>query len=200
MHQIEDMQTPYPVAIEAQMQRYYRSLSEKDRRRYAAIEAVKLGHGGISYISRVLGCDYRTIKSGMQELSDEPLLHQTRIRQPGGGRKAAFDTIENLDEAFLRVIADHTAGSPMDDSVKWTHLTRAELAALLHQQEHISVSVTVIDQLLVKHHYRRRQAQKTRATGSHPQRNEQFENIQRLQQEYQAAGNPVLSMDTKKEN
>ena len=55
MHEIEDMQTPYPVAIEEQMQRYYRSLSKKDRRRYAAIEAVKLGHGGISYISRVLG-------------------------------------------------------------------------------------------------------------------------------------------------
>lgn len=194
------MQTPYPMAIEQQMQRYYTSLSEKDRRRYAAIEAVKLGHGGISYIGRVLNCDYRTIKAGMQELSDETALDEARIRQPGGGRKSALDTIENLDAAFLRVIADHTAGSPMDDAVKWTHLTRGEIAQLLQRQEHITVSVTVIDQLLAKHHYRRRQAQKTRATGSHPQRNEQFENIQRLQQQYQAAGNPVLSMDTKKEN
>ncbi|MEM6437527.1 MAG: hypothetical protein AAF773_27275 [Cyanobacteria bacterium P01_D01_bin.115] len=140
-------------------------MSEKDRRRYAAIEAVKLGHGGLSYISRVLGCDYRTIKSGMQELRDETALHQDRIRGPGGGRKGAFDTIEGLDEAFLRVIADHTAGSPMDNSVKWTHLTRTEIAQLLQHQEHITVSVTVIDQLLAKHHYRRRQAQKTRATG-----------------------------------
>jgi hypothetical protein len=194
------MQTPYPVAIEQQMRRYYTSLSERDRRRYAAIEAVKLGHGGISYIGRVLTCDYRTIKSGMQELSDETALHETHIRRSGGGRKTAFDRIEGLDEAFLRVIADHTAGSPMDDSVKWTHLTRAEIAQRLQHQEAITVSVTVIDQLLAKHHYRRRQAQKTRATGSHPQRNEQFENIQRLQQQYQAAGNPVLSMDTKKEN
>jgi len=48
--------------------------------------------------------------------------------------------------------------------------------------------------------YRRRQAQKTRATGSHPQRNEQFENIQRWRQQYQAVGNPVLSMDTPKKN
>jgi hypothetical protein len=188
------------MAIEQQMQRYYTSLSEKDRRRYAAIEAVKLGHGGISYIGRVLNCDYRTIKAGMQELSDETALDEARIRRPGGGRKSALDTIEDLDAAFLRVIADHTAGSPMDDAVKWTHLTRGEIAQLLQRQEHITVSVTVIDQLLAKHHYRRRQAQKTRATGSHPQRNEQFENIQRLQQQYQAAGNPVLSMDTKKEN
>ncbi len=200
MASIEVMQTPYPEAIEQQMYRYYTSLSEKDRRRYAAIEAVKLGHGGFSYIGRVLNCDYRTIKLGMQELSDETTLHQARIRRPGGGRKAALDTIEDLDGAFLRVIADHTAGSPMDDSVKWTHLTRAEIAQRLQHQENITVSVTVIDQLLAKHHYRRRQAQKTRATGRHPQRNEQFENIQRLQQQYQAAGNPVLSMDTKKEN
>jgi len=194
------MQTPYPVVIEQQMQRYYTSLSEKDRRRYAAIEAVKLGHGGISYIARVLTCDYRTIKSGMQELSDDTALDEDRIRRPGGGRKAALDTIDGLDEAFLRVIAEHTAGSPMDESVKWTHLTRAEIAQLLQHQENITVSVTVIDQLLAKHHYRRRQAQKRRATGSHPQRNEQFENIHRLVEEYQAAGNPVLSMDTKKEN
>lgn len=194
------MQTPYPVAIEQQMHRYYTSLSEKDRRRYAAIEAVKLGHGGISYISRVLNCDYRTIKTGMQELSDENALDEARIRRPGGGRKAALATIDGLDEAFLRVIADHTAGSPMDDSVKWTHLTRGEIAQLLQRQENITVSVTVIDQLLAKHHYRRRQAQKTRVTGRHPQRNAQFENINRVKQQYQAAGNPVLSMDTKKEN
>ena len=51
--------SPYGTAIEEQMQRYYQSLSEKDRRRYAAIEAVKLGHGGISYINRVLGCSRR---------------------------------------------------------------------------------------------------------------------------------------------
>ena len=181
------------------MQRYYRSLSEKDSRRYAAIEAEKLGHGGISYISRVLGCDYRTIKFGMRELSDGAVLHQTRIRSLGGGRKSALETIEGIDEAFLRVIAHHTAGSPMDEQVKWTHLTRAQLAELL-QEEGISVSVTVVDQLLDKHHYRRRQAQKTRATDSHPHRNEQFENIQRLQQQYQSDGNPILSMDTKKEN
>lgn len=188
------------MAIEQQMQRYYTSLSEKDRRRYAAIEAVKLGYGGISYIGRVLNCDYRTIKTGMQELSDENPLDEARIRRPGGGRKAALETIDGLDEAFLRVIADHTAGSPMDDSVKWTHLTRGEIAQLLQRQENITVSVTVIDQLLANHHYRRRQAQKTRATGSHPQRNAQFENINRVKQQYQAADNPVLSMDTKKEN
>jgi hypothetical protein len=68
------------------------------------------------------------------------------------------------------------------------------------QAEGIEVSVTVVDQLLEKHHYRKRKAQKRLTTGSHPQRNEQFENIERLTMAYQAVGNPVLSMDTKKES
>ena len=54
----------YSPAIEEQMQRYYKSLSEKDRRRYAAIEAVKIGYGGISYIHRVLGCVRGSIRFG----------------------------------------------------------------------------------------------------------------------------------------
>lgn len=99
----------------------------------------------------------------------------------------------------MRVIAQHTAGSPTDEKVKWTNLKRQEIAQLL-QAEGIEVSVTVVEQLLEKHHYRKRKAQKRLATGEHPQRNQQFENIERLKQEYQAAGNPVLSMDTKKEN
>ena len=85
----------------------------------------------------------------------------------------------------------------MNDLVKWTNLTRQEIAELL-LGEGITVSVTVVDQLLEKYNYRKRQAQKRLATGEHPQRNDQFENIERLKAGYQAAGNPVLSMDTKK--
>lgn len=188
----------YPPEIETQMQRYYHSLSEKDRRRYAGIEAVKLGHGGIRYISQMLGCDYKTIKSGMLELSDAQMeLSAPHIRQPGGGRKSALDTIDGLDTAFLQVVSPHTAGSPMDESIKWTNLSRSKIADLL-AAEGLPVSVTVVDQLLKKHHYRRRQMRKTRATGSHPQRNAQFENIDRLRQQYEADGNPVMSVDTKK--
>ena len=190
----------YPAEIETQMQRYYQSLSEKDRRRYAGIEAIKLGYGGISYISRLLGCDYRTIKAGIAELQDDSSLDEPKIRRGGGGRKSAFETIEGLDAAFLKVMECHTAGSPVDDQVKWTNLSRPKIAALLKTQK-IEVSVTVVDQLLKKHHYRRRRASKTLATGtSHPQRNDQFENIDALRKRYTADGNPVMSMDTKKEN
>lgn len=190
---------PYSLEVEQQMRRFYRSLSEKDRRRYAAVEAFKLGWGGITYISQLFECDDKPIRNGMKELEQEAVLNQREIRQAGGGRKSAFETIEGLDAAFLRVIAQHTAGSPSDETVKWTNLTRQEIAELL-KSEGIEVSVTVVDQLLEKHHYRKRKAQKRLATGTHPQRNEQFENIERLKEAYQAAGNPVLSMDTKKEN
>jgi hypothetical protein len=190
---------PYPAVIEAQMQRYYQSLSEKDRRRYAAIEAVKLGYGGQAYIRRLFGCHHDTLALGMAELEDETALNGERIRQAGGGRKSAFETIAGLDEAFLRVLEQHTAGSPMDEAVKWTNLKRHEIAALL-AEEGIDVSVTVVDQLLAKHNFRKRKAVKTLATGKSEYRNEQFETIERLKQQYQAAGNPVMSMDTKKEN
>jgi hypothetical protein len=188
---------PYPAQIEAQMQRYYQSLSEKDRRRYAAIEAVKLGYGGQVYIRGLFGCHHATLALGLAELADESGFQGERIRQAGGGRKSALETIAGIDEAFLRVLARHTAGSPMDETIKWTNLRRHEIAALL-KAEGIAVSVTVVDQLLAKHNFRKRQAVKTLATGASEYRNEQFETIERLQQSYQAAGNPVMSMDTKK--
>ncbi len=192
------MQT-YPANIEAQMQRYYQSLSEKDRRRYAAIEAVKLGYGGQVYIRRLFGCHHETLQLGMRELQDETVVQEKRIRQSGGGRKSALETIAGLEEAFLRVLEGHTAGSPMNEALKWTNLKRHQIAELL-KGEGIKVSVTVVDQLLEKHKFRKRKAVKTLATGKSEQRNEQFETIERLKQSYQAAGNPVMSMDTKKEN
>lgn len=158
---------PYPSEVEKQMQRFYQSLSEKERRRYAAVEALKLGRGGLSYISRLLGCDDEAMQLGKRELQDEGQLTQSRVRGPGGGRKSAFETIPGLDEAFLKVIAQHTAGSPMTDTIKWTHLTRQEIAQLM-QAEGVTISVSVVDQLLEKHNYRKRKAQKRLATRSHP--------------------------------
>ena len=112
------------------MQRLYQSLSEKDRRRYAAIEAAKLGWGGISYMSALLGCSYTSIRLGLRELEDEGSMISDRIRTGGGGRKTAFETIEGLDEAFLKVIAEHTAGSAMDEGQKWTSRGQIYLALM----------------------------------------------------------------------
>lgn len=102
---------------------------------------------------------------GLAELDNETALSMSRIRQPGGGRPKSLTTIAGLDEAFLRVVAQHTAGSPTDETVKWTNLTRQEIAQLL-EQEGIKVSVTVVDQLLERHNYRKRKAQERLATGT----------------------------------
>ena len=157
---------PYAPEIEQQMRRFYQSLSEKDRRRSAAVEAFKLGWGGITYIRQLFQCDDQPMRDGLKELEEEQALRRSGIRQAGGGRKSTFETIEGLDAAFLSILSQHTAGSPMDATVKWTNLTRQEIAQLL-QAAGIEVSVTVVDQLLKKHHYRKRKAQKT--TGNrHP--------------------------------
>ena len=60
--------TPYSRLVELGMQHFYKSLSEKDKRHYSAIEASKLGHGGISYIAELFGCTRQTVSAGLEEL------------------------------------------------------------------------------------------------------------------------------------
>jgi len=192
--------TAYSPEIEAQMLNFYNSLSEKDRRRYAAIEMTKLGYGGATYIRQILHCDDRTISRGQRELKTELSNQEQRIRQPGAGRKFVLATTKGLEVAFIEVLKNHTAGSPMDETIKWTNLSRSAIAEQLEEQG-FKVSVTVVDQLLKKHHFRPRQAFKVEAGKKNiPQRDEQFKNIERLKQEYTAQGNPVMSMDVKKKS
>ena len=79
----------YSPAIEHSMRMFHDSLTEKDRRRYAAIEAAKLGHGGIEYISALLGCDPKTIRQGQQDLDQLPDGLDDRVRKKGAGRRGA---------------------------------------------------------------------------------------------------------------
>ncbi len=74
----------YSAKMEYQMKRLYDSLGERDRRRYAAVEAEKLGHGGLQYISGLFGCDQKTIRRGITELESEEELESERQRKKGG--------------------------------------------------------------------------------------------------------------------
>jgi hypothetical protein len=79
----------YGKRVEVQMVNFYRSLSEKDRRRYAAVEAGKLGHGGVGYIARLFGCDPDTIHRGMADVEQLPQdAAEGRIRKKGGPEKS----------------------------------------------------------------------------------------------------------------
>jgi hypothetical protein len=73
----------YPPGIERMMKRLFDSLRENDRRRYAAIEATKLGHGGVEYMASVLGCDPKTIRQGQAELDGDDDLDTGRVRKKG---------------------------------------------------------------------------------------------------------------------
>lgn len=76
--------TGYAATVEKKMRRLYDSLSEKDRRRYAAVEAVKLGHGGVQYIAELFGCDPNTIRQGEQDVEQLPTDEAgNRIRKKG---------------------------------------------------------------------------------------------------------------------
>jgi hypothetical protein len=79
----------YSAAVERRMVKLYDSLSEKDRRRYAAVEAVKLGHGGVQYIADLFGCDPHTIRHGEQDIAQLPADEAAdRIRKKGGSKES----------------------------------------------------------------------------------------------------------------
>src|SRR5271165_2490466 len=116
-------QAHYPPEVAAQVRAFYTTLSEKDRRRYAAVEAQRLGHGGIEYVAEVLECSRRTIERGLNELAELP--HDPaagRVRRPGGGRKKKVEAQPQLEQNLKSVLEVHTAGNPDEADVLWTDL------------------------------------------------------------------------------
>ncbi len=188
----------YNSTVEEKMKEFYQNLSEKCRRLYAAVEASKLPHGGIEYMSHLLNCNRKTIRSGIKELSNpQTLPPKNRDRRKGGGRKRVIKTTPNINEIFLKVLEEHTAGDPMNEKIKWTNLDLKDIIQKL-QEEGINVGKHVVKQLLKQNNYVKRKAQKNERIGSCEYRNEQFENIMMLRAEYESKGNPVISVDTKK--
>jgi len=193
------LRTKYSEESEKQMKAFYDSLNEKDRRRYAAIEAMKLGHGGQNYISNVLGCHFQTVMAGIAEIRNGTETPENRIRKPGGGKKKILDTVENIDEVFFEILKDHTAGSPIDEKIKWTNLNHKEISNAFKLRG-MNVTPHVVKQLLKKHGFVKRKMQKTVAMKDCEDRNEQFERINELKEEYFESDNPIISIDVKKKN
>ena len=189
----------YSEEIEKQMKAFYDSLNEKDRRKYAAIEAMKLGHGGQKYISNVLCCHFQTVMAGINEITNGTETPECRIRKPGGGKKKIIDMVENIDEIFFEILKDYTAGSPMDEGIRWTNLNRTEISKAFKSRG-MNISPYVVKQLLEKHGFVKRKMQKTVTMKDCKDRNEQFERIKELKEEYFESENPIISIDVKKRN
>src|SRR5215211_2924654 len=115
----------------------------------------------------------------------------------GGGRRPLTATCPSLEANLRQLLREFTAGDPMREGVLWTNLSLRELSRRLIALG-TPASRRTIRRLLRKLKLGRRTARKKKAMGHHPDRNAQFENIARLRQEYQAAGDPVISIDTKK--
>jgi len=190
----------YPAATQKQIKKFYRSLSEKDKRRYAGIEALKLGRGGIVYIADLLECDRKTVRKGIEELKrmSKRNVDPKRIRRKGGGRKPYYVKHESIDQQFLDVLQDNTAGDPMREEVIWTNLKPNEICRYLTRDHNQCVSTTVIYQLLEKYDYRQRKLIKNQTMKEVAHRNAQFENIAYWRSSYQGSPNPLISIDSKK--
>lgn len=187
----------YEPEIEAKMRGVYQSMGEKERRRYAAIEAVKLPFGGIEYLTEVLGCSRSTIERGIKELDqlpDDPA--GDKQRRPGGGRKRATQEKPQLEDNLYEVLDVRLAGDPDDEGVLFTDLSRPRICEELARLG-TPVSPATVQHLLDDLGITRRQIEKSLPGGHAPERNAQFEHIADLRREFTAAGNPVFSIDTK---
>ena len=78
----------YATDVEKQMKEFYDSLDERSRRRYAALEAGRLGHGGVGYIAGILECDAKTIRHGRMDLENPPELPLGRVRKKGRSKES----------------------------------------------------------------------------------------------------------------
>ena len=123
---------------------------------------------GSSTSPTVLGCDPKTIRLGLARAGGRGRAGHRPLSQKGGGRKRLIATDPAIEANFLKVLEDHTAGDPMRLEVRWTNLSRRQIAARITELG-TPVSRHVVSQLLRKHRYRRRKALKKRTMGPrHP--------------------------------
>jgi transposase len=189
----------YQPEVELKMRNVYNSLSEKDRRRYAAAEAIKLGYGGVAYVARLFGCSRDGIEHGMRELDrlpDDPVGN--RIRRPGAGRPKIEEQKPEVIPHVQQIIQHRTAGDPMREDITWTDLTPNEITGHLDDEFDISIAPRIVRRILGTLGFGLRKIAKVLPGKESPDRDRQFLRIAELKDGFLAAGNPVLSIDTKK--
>jgi hypothetical protein len=172
-----------------------RDLSERSRRLVAAAEARSAGYGGIAAVSRATGVARSTIGRGLKDLADPGSLSGT-VRRPGGGCPTLIEKDPTLLDDLRQLVEPATMGDPMRP-LMWVSKSRAKLAAALREMGH-KITANSIPKLLEALKYRRQVNRKTLEGSHNPDRNAQFEHINAKVLTTQAAGQPVISIDTKK--
>ncbi len=171
-------------------------LDERGQRLFAANEVQAAGHGALKIVSEITGLSRSTINRGEDDLEEGP-LPEGRVRRKGGGPKPLSERDPTLVSDLQQLAEPATMGDPMRP-LKWVSKSPAKLAAALNEGGHEVSANTVTKLLEEKLEYSRQFNRKTHEGASHPDRNAQFEHINTHVVAAQAAGQPVISVDTKK--
>ena len=171
-------------------------LDERSRRLVAAAESLALGRGGISAVSRATRMSRPVIRLGLGELENPQTVVRGRVRRPGGGRKRIVETDSDLVGDLEGLVEPATRGDP-ESPLRWTCKSVRRLAEELKRQGHV-ISYPVVAELLRQQGYSLQGNRKSQEGDSHPDRNAQFEYINRKVKRFLASQQPVISVDTKK--
>jgi hypothetical protein len=176
-------------------------LNERQRRLWAATEALALGRGGITWAAEATGLSRMTVRAGIRELhrqerQPEQTLAPERVRRPGGGQRPLTERDPTLRRDLERLVDPVTRGDPRSP-LRWMCKSTSKLAAALQEQGH-QVGARKVAQLLHDLGYQLQAPRKTREGKQHPDRDAQFQYIAEQTRVFQRRGQPVISVDTKK--
>jgi hypothetical protein len=187
------------IALQTRINTMLPSLNEYQRRRYLATEAKTIGHGGTSLVSRLSNTTRKTITKGIKELNN-PNTNPPQIgksRKKGGGRKTIYNNQPDILNALQELVEPHTKGDPMQPLL-WTNKSLRNLSKGLKEQGY-TICYRVVGEMLKNLGYGLQANKKTLTVEpSHPDRDGQFEHINKQTLKAITAGNPVLSIDAKK--
>jgi transposase len=172
------------------------ALNERTRRLWAGTEALARGRGGIAAVMRATGLSRNTVVRGIRETAATHSLDVARIRAPGGGRKAKATLDPGLKRALERLVEPVSRGDP-ESPLRWTCKSTRRLAKEL-AAEGYQVSHRLVAELLHELGYSLQGNRKTKEGTRHPDRNAQFEYINRVVSHAMAHRQPAISVDTKK--
>jgi len=175
------------------------TLNEAQARWFVADKALDLGRGGISRLSRVTGMSRTTITKAIGEVRGRGALKpaaQGRVRREGGGRKLVEESDPEVKKLIMGIVEETTAGDPQSP-LRWTSKSTRTIAEELARRGH-SIDAVTVGRCLNDLGYSLQANVKTREGPQHAERDKQFRYISRLVKAYMKAGDPVISVDTKK--